>query len=152
VADSLRKRRRGQEKIQPLRLAVWPGGLHNTQGITRFIAREGRSYVMSVSGLMRAPDIPAGTPHRERILAGCPETPANGGSCLAGRDGGWVVKPVVDREALVQATIEHQRVREERQNFDPAGHYARPDVTQLTVTRERQSSVRFKGLPAQEPA
>jgi hypothetical protein len=25
-----------------------------------------------------------------------------------------------------------------KQNFDPAGHYARPDVTQLTINRQRQ--------------
>jgi nitrilase len=34
-------------------------------------------------------------------------------------------------------------VREERQNFDVAGHYGRPDVLQLHVNRERQASVRF---------
>jgi nitrilase len=32
-------------------------------------------------------------------------------------------------------------VRAERQNFDPAGHYARPDVTHLTVNRQRQSTL-----------
>jgi nitrilase len=54
-----------------------------------------------------------------------------------------VIPPVVDREALAVATLDHRRVREERQNFDPAGHYARPDVTQLTVNRERQRTVIF---------
>jgi nitrilase len=34
-------------------------------------------------------------------------------------------------------------VWEERQNFDPAGHYSRPDVTKLIVNRERQSTVGF---------
>jgi len=32
-------------------------------------------------------------------------------------------------------------VREERQNLDPAGHYARADVTRLTLDRTRQSSL-----------
>ena len=77
------------------------------------------------------------------MVADCPEMLANGGSCLAGPDGEWVIPPIVDREALAVATIEHKRVREERQNFDPAGHYARPDVTQLTVNRERQCTVIF---------
>lgn len=77
--------------------------------------------------------------NREKTLA-----KANGGSCLAGPDGAWVIPPVVDREALVVATLEHRRVREERQNFDPSGHYARPDVTQLTVNRERQRAVIYK--------
>ncbi len=129
---------------EDLHIAVWPGSLRNTHDITRFMAKEGRSYVVSVSGLMRRADIPADTPHRAEILADCPETLADGGSCLAGPDGGWVVKPVVDREALLVAVIDHKRVREERQNFDPAGHYARPDVTRLTVNRERQSTLTLK--------
>jgi nitrilase len=33
---------------------------------------------------------------------------------------------------------------EERQNFDPSGHYSRPDVTRLIVNRERQSVIRFE--------
>lgn len=98
---------------------------------------------MSVSGLMRRGDIPADIPHRDKMVADCPEMLANGGSCLAGPDGDWVIPPIVDREALAVATLEHKRVGEERQNFDPAGHYARPDVTQLTVNRERQCTVIF---------
>jgi nitrilase len=31
----------------------------------------------------------------------------------------------------------------ERQNFDPAGHYARPAVTQLTVNRQRQNTLKI---------
>ena len=41
------------------------------------------------------------------------------------------------------ATIDHEQVRRERQNFDPSGHYSRPDVTQLTVNRERQSTIKI---------
>jgi len=35
------------------------------------------------------------------------------------------------------------RVFEERQNFDSVGHYSRPDVTQLIVNKERQTSVKL---------
>jgi len=124
-----------------LHVAIWPGGVHNTQDITRFIAREGRSYVLSASGLLRREDVPPGTPHAEAIVANAPEVLYNGGSCLAGPDGQWVIEPVTGREALCVAEIHHRRVREERQNFDPVGHYSRPDVTRLTVNRARQSTV-----------
>jgi nitrilase len=128
---------------EDLHVAIWPGGVHNTQDITRFIARESRSFVISVSGLMRKSDFPADTPHLSVISENSAEILANGGSCLSGPDGKWIVEPVADEEKLIVATIDHKRVREERQNFDPAGHYSRPDVTQLTVNRERQSTVKF---------
>ncbi|MCP4690540.1 MAG: carbon-nitrogen hydrolase family protein [Desulfobacterales bacterium] len=129
---------------EDLHVAIWPGGVHNTNDITRFIAKEARSYVMSVSGFMRKEDFPSDTPHLREILADCPDTPANGGSCLAGPDGQWIIEPTADREALLVATIDHKMVRQERQNFDPAGHYSRPDVTRLTIDRRRQSTLEIK--------
>ena len=126
---------------EDLHVAIWPGNLRNTYDITRFIAKESRSYVVSVSGLMRKVDFPSDTPHLQRITDDCPATLANGGSCLTGPDGEWIIEPVVDQEALLTATIDHRRIREERQNFDPSGHYSRPDVTQLMVNRQRQSTL-----------
>jgi nitrilase len=126
---------------EDLHVAVWPGSARNTQEITRFMALEGRSYVISVSGLMRGADIPKDTPHRSEIIANAQAFFADGGSCVAAPDGTWIVEPVVGEEKLILASLDHQRVREERQNFDPAGHYARPDVTLLTVNRQRQSTI-----------
>ena len=128
---------------EDLHIAIWPGGLHNTQDITRFIALEARSYVVSASGLMRPSDFPPETPHLEAILDNCSDILANGGSCIAGPDGAWIVKPVVDEEKLIVAVLDHSTVLQERQNFDPAGHYARPDVTLLTVNRQRQNTLKI---------
>ena len=127
-----------------LHIAVWPGSLHNTEDITRFIARESRSYVVSVSSLMSREDFPKNTPHLDQILEKAPDILANGGSCIAGPDGEWVLEPVVDKEGILYATIDFNRVYQERQNFDPVGHYSRPDVTKLIVNRDRQSTVSIK--------
>lgn len=130
---------------EDLHVAIWPGGDHNTHDITHFIAKEGRSYVMSVSGLMRREDFSLDTPHLDDILASFDgQFLANGASCLAGPDGEWLIEPQIGEEGLYTAVIDHQRVREERQNFDAAGHYSRPDVTQLTVNRERQATIKIK--------
>ncbi len=40
---------------------------------------------------------------------------------------------------MINAELPLGSVYEERQNFDPAGHYSRPDVVRLHVNRERQS-------------
>ena len=126
---------------EDLHVAVWPGNLRNTQDISRFIAVEARSFVVSVCGLMRREDIPVDIPYSDLIIGNSEDVLANGGSCLAGPDGEWIIPPVVGKEKLVIATIDHQRVRQERQNFDPAGHYSRPDVIKLTLNHQRQSTI-----------
>jgi len=124
-----------------LHVAVWPGMKRNTYDITKFIAKESRSFVVSVSGLMRREDVPGDTPHLGTINENAPAMIANGGSCIAGPDGEWIVEPLCDVEKLIVADIDFNRVLEERQNFDVAGHYSRPDVTKLIVNRERQALV-----------
>lgn len=128
-----------------LHVAVWPGSDYNTKDITRFIARESRSYVISVASLMCKEDFPSETPHLDKILEKSPEVLANGGSCIAGPDGEWIIEPVLHKEGLLIATLDFNRVLQERQNFDPVGHYSRPDVTKLTINRVRQSTIRFDG-------
>ncbi|MFY0629845.1 MAG: carbon-nitrogen hydrolase family protein [Flavobacteriaceae bacterium] len=127
-----------------LHIAVWPGSDFNTKDITRFIARESRSYVISVSSMMAKTDFPSDTPHLDKILEKAKDTLANGGSCIAGPDGEWLVEPVINKEGLIYHTLDFSRVLQERQNFDPVGHYSRPDVTKLHVNRERQSTVSFE--------
>lgn len=127
-----------------LHIAVWPGSERNTKDITRFIARESRSYVISVSSLMRKEDFPEDTPHLNEILTNAPDVLANGGSCIAGPDGEWLVEPVLSKEGLICHTLDFNRVYEERQNFDSVGHYSRPDVTKLIVNRERQTTVEIE--------
>ena len=128
---------------EDLHIAVWPGSDHNTKDISRFIARESRSFVVSVSSLMFNTHFPKDTPYLNEILKKAPRVLANGGSCIAGPDGEWIVEPIVEKEGLFVETIDFNRVLEERQNFDPVGHYSRPDVTKLIVNRERQSTVDY---------
>ena len=127
-----------------LHVAVWPGSRRNTEDITRFIARESRSFVVSVSGLMHRDWIPDDLPHAELIRENANGWMADGGSCVAGPDGRWVLEPRVREEGLYLAEADIEAVARERQNFDPAGHYSRPDVTRLEVDRRRQRTTSFK--------
>jgi len=93
---------------------------------------------------MSKTDFPKGTPHLDMILKNAPDTLVNGGSCIAGPDGEWIVEPVLYKEGIIIQSIDFNRVLEERQNFDPVGHYSRPDVTKLMVNTERQTTVEIK--------
>lgn len=128
---------------ETLHVAIWPGSVRNTEDITPFLAKEGRSYSAAVSGLMPIDDIPNNVPFYDDIIAAVAGTEflANGGSCLCDPRGEFLIEPQIGVEGVFSAQVDLERVREERQNFDPAGHYSRPDVTQLVLNRARQSTL-----------
>lgn len=126
---------------EDLHFALWPGSRRNTVDLTPVLAKEGRSFVVSVSATLRRADIPVDFPERDMVA---PEASAwlhDGGSCIAGPDGRWILDPVVETEGVFVATLDPTAVARERQNFDPSGHYARPDVLRLEVDRRRQENV-----------
>ena len=130
-----------QAQGEDLHIATWPGNVRNTDRLTPVLAMEGRSYVLSASALLRQSDVPPTHP-LAAMFATCPDVLADGGSCIAAPDGTWVMPPTTG-EALLTATLDPREVRRARQNFDPAGHYSRPDVTRLTVDRRRQGLATF---------
>ncbi len=127
-----------------LHVALWPGSRKLTEDITRFIARESRSYVVSVGNVLRGEDLPADLPERDLILEGVEDGDwlFDGGSCVASPDGQWLLEPQSEEEAVYVVELDYGTVLEGRQSFDPAGHYARPEILQLTVDRRRHSSLR----------
>jgi len=124
-------------------VAVWPGCVRNTIDITPFIAKESRSYSIGVCGLFGKEQITTDIPHYDLIQEHCPDVIAEGGSCIAAPNGEWIIEPIANQEGIFTAELDYNKVLEERQNFDPVGHYSRPDITKLNVNRERQKLVDF---------
>ena len=94
------------------------------------IARESRAFVVAPCHFQRAASYPDDFPLRDEIdgTLGC------GGSTVLAPDGSYLAGPLYDEEGILYAELDPARLREERQRFDPAGHYHRPDVLRLTVT------------------
>jgi nitrilase len=96
------------------------------------IARESRSFVISPCHFQRDSSYPDDFPLRELIdgrgLLG------RGGSAILAPDGSYLAGPLYGEEGILYAELDPDRLFEERQRFDAAGHYHRPDVLQLSVT------------------
>jgi nitrilase len=99
------------------------------------IARESRAFVVAPSHFQRASAYPDDFP-LAAALDGL-DVIGRGGSAVLAPDGSYLAGPVYDEEAILYAELEPARLYEERQRFDPAGHYHRPDVLQLRVRAPR---------------
>jgi nitrilase len=49
-------------------------------------------------------------------------------------DGSYLAGPLYSEEGILYADLDPELLYEERQRFDAAGHYNRPDVLQLQVS------------------
>jgi nitrilase len=96
------------------------------------IARESRAFVVAPSHFQRAGSYPDDFPLKDE-LAGM-DVLGRGGSAILAPDGSYLAGPLYGEEGILYADLEPQRLDEERQRFDPAGHYHRPDVLELKVT------------------
>lgn len=124
-----------------LHVALWPGSVGLTRDVTRFVALEGRQFVLSAGSLLRRSDLPDDVAG----MTGLPDSgwEKDGGSAIAGPDGGWLAEPVAGEERLVIADIDIDDVRRARRTFDPTAHYSRPDIFTVDVDRRRQGAARF---------
>jgi nitrilase len=100
------------------------------------IARESRSFVVSPSHFQRASSYPEDFPLA--ALLEDVDVIGRGGSAILAPDGSYLAGPLYDEEGILYAELDPARLDEERQRFDPAGHYHRPDVLSLQVRSHGQ--------------
>jgi nitrilase len=96
------------------------------------IARESRAFVVSPAHFQRAASYPDDFPLR-KLLDGVPIV-GRGGSAILAPDGSYLAGPLYGEEGILYAELDPTRLDEERQRFDAAGHYNRPDVLGLRVS------------------
>jgi nitrilase len=76
-------------------------------------------------------------------LAGEPDVVCRGGSAIVSPLGAVIAGPLYDREETMYAELDLGEIARGRFDLDVTGHYARPDVFQLTVNEKPTPSVIF---------
>jgi nitrilase len=115
-------------------LAVGDGWISTLQ----HLARENRMFVAGVNPVLHAGQIPAGFPHRDRLVPpGYLEDNGpwleEGNTVIIAPNGKIIAGPVREKEETLIADLDLGAVLAARRHLDPAGHYNRPDVFRLHV-------------------
>ncbi len=107
------------------------------------IAMEGRCFVLSSCQHLRRAQFPSASMHNR--LPDDPETLLmRGGSCIISPAGKVLAGPIYGEDVLLTAEIDLDDIPRAQMDFDPVGHYARPDVFQLAVNTAAQRAVQLE--------
>ena len=110
------------------------------QATLRHIACEGRCFVIGCNQFVTKSMYPADLEGIED-LADQPEVVCRGGSAIVSPMGQVIAGPLYGEEGILRAELGLAEVGASKFDFDVVGHYARPDVFQLTVNETPMPSV-----------
>ena len=121
------------------------------QATVRHIAQEGRCFVLSCNQFARRKDYPS---DYTTAFGDDPQSiVSRGGSCIVDPLGQVLAGPNFEAECILTADIDLADVARSRMDFDPVGHYSRPDIFRLDVDQTARPGVAFRdSAPAEEGA
>lgn len=123
------------ESGEQIHVAVWPTVHETHQLASRHYAFEGRCFVIAAGLLMKAQDLPPGLPVKDDLAASSETLILRGGSAVIGPDGRYLIEPVFEESRVIYAELDLSAIDRERMTLDVSGHYHRPDVFQVKVSK-----------------
>jgi len=111
-------------------LAPTADSRENWQATMKHIALEGRCYVLGCNQYVTKSMYPT---EFQDELKKQPEVMCNGGSVIVDPLGEVLAGPLWGEEGILTAEISLDKVTQSKLDFDPIGHYHRPDLFNLTV-------------------
>ncbi|MEM8895086.1 MAG: carbon-nitrogen hydrolase family protein [Bacteroidota bacterium] len=117
---------------EEVHLALWPKVHEMHQVASRQYAFEGRCFVIAVGQIMSIQDLPDSLSYKADT-----DLLLDGGSCIVGPNGKYVLEPVFGREEILFAELDLRAVKKEQMTLDVSGHYQRPDIFDFKVHYSR---------------
>jgi nitrilase len=105
------------------------------------IALEGRCFVLTTNQFCRRSDYPAD--YACDLPADPDSIVSRGGAAIIDPLGNVLAGPVWDEETIITAEVDLRSLVRGRYDFDPVGHYSRPDVFSLSVDTRSKAAVQF---------
>jgi nitrilase len=105
------------------------------------IAMEGRCFVLSTNQFCRRSDYP--DDYDSRLPSDPDAIVSRGGACIVDPLGTILAGPLWDQEGIITAELDLTVTVRGGYDFDPVGHYARPDIFQLNVDTRARRAVNF---------
>lgn len=99
----------------------------------RHTAKEGQVFVVGVTAYLRGSDVPRDLPGADDIYGGATDFMSTGNTTIVAPGGKILEGPLIGQAGTLAATLDLDLIAAGRRKFDPAGHYARPDVLSLTI-------------------
>lgn len=122
---------------EQIHVAVWPKVHEMLQIATRSYAFEGRCFAVGVGQIMRVKDIPQELNLPPKLASKPDHMLLNGGSCVVGPDGNYVMNPIWEQEGIFTCQVDLDLCIQEKMALDVTGHYQRNDVFELKVNKTR---------------
>ena len=113
------------------------------QATLQHIALEGRCFVLGCNQFVTKGMYPADL-QSHPDLVDQPEVMCQGGSAIISPLGEVLAGPLYDSEGILYADLDMDEIVRSKLDFDVVGHYARPDVFQLSVNEAPANPVQKK--------
>ncbi len=124
-----------QAQGEQIHLATWPGGIKSLMPIMDFAIRsyawEAQAFVVNATSIV-TPEIieylgQGGSLDRLE--------PGLGFTAIVAPRGEYIAGPETDKEVVLYADLDFDRIVDLKRSLDSIGHYARPDVVRLLLRR-----------------
>ncbi|WNG27654.1 carbon-nitrogen hydrolase family protein [Cystobacter fuscus] len=113
------------------------------QATMRHIGNEGRCFVLGCNQFVTRDMYPPEVLREEALPAETPHVMSRGGSVIISPFGEVLAGPLWGEEGVLTADLDLGMLTRARLDFDPCGHYGRPDIFRLEVDERERPGATF---------